>query len=193
MKKLPYFLPIVAVLFAVACIHTVSRYNVRASDRLMIPYQTGDTVYCIDAKGNRVMLTVTDETSWWDHYDEYIWEEYRTVHLKSEDSAYKLDIQVQGWNFGYNSSRPLYATFYFNSDALCGSKILYTSGMRFIGKVYDSVLIGERTYHNVAFREQSNINGLIQFYYSKTYGVLQMLLDEKPVFTLDTVIFAGAR
>lgn len=204
MKKLHFFFLITVALFAVSCVHTVERCNVTVSDRLMIPYQTGDTVYCIDAKGKRVMLTVTDETSWWDHYDEYLWEEHRRVHLKSEDSAYKLSISVQGWNYGNYSHKKLSLGFDSPFGSSCGGA-LYDRGGYFKSwsggssdtytqwEVADSLSIGNRTYYDVAlyYHFQSNLSW--HSCYNKTYGVLQMMLDEKLVFTLDTVIFAGER
>ena len=199
MKKIIAVLLLVLAVIAVAC-HTTSRCHVTSLDRSMIPYKTGDTVYCIDAKGNRVVLTVTDETSEWYHYDEYLWEEYRNVYLESEDGKYTLTLGVQGWYYG-NESKPLSIVFSSPFGDSWGH-LFYTKGGLFRQNedVYDSLTIGNRIYYDVAFHHYSQnsddypqYNGTWTLYFNKTHGVLQMTFNEKPVFTLDTIIFAGDR
>lgn len=200
MKKIIPVLLLVLAVIAVAC-HIVSRCYITVLDRSMIPYKTGDTVYCIDAKGNRVMLTVTDESSWWDHYDEYLWEEYRKVYLESEDGRYNLTLTVRGWNYGNYSDRYLSVCFDSPFGSSCGNAI-YNEAGKFKSwsssssdtytrwDTADSLSINNRTYYNVSLYYHTQNNLTWHCYYNKTHGVLQMMLDEKPVFTLDTVIFA---
>ena len=200
MKKIIAVLLLVLAVIAVAC-HTTSRCHVTSLDRSMIPYKTGDTVYCIDAKGNRVVLTVTDETSEWDHYDEYLWEEYRNVYLESEDGKYTLTLGVQGWNYGNYSQRRLSVCFDSPFGESCGEAKYDEKGhfKSWSGNssdtytqwdVMDSVSINNRTYYDVALYYHTQSNLTWHCCYNKTYGTLQMKLDEKPIFTLDTVIFA---
>ncbi|MCM1170394.1 MAG: hypothetical protein NC324_10715 [Bacteroides sp.] len=158
----------------------------------MIPYQIGDTVHFADARGNNVTLTVTGEISEWDHYDEHLWEEYRTVYLQSEDSAYKLTSRIQGWYYG-NHSKPLHIVF-SSPFGNRGCTLRYNKGGNFRNneEIYDSLIIGNRMYYDVAFQQHSQYSDdyteTWTIHYNTTHGVLQMTTDGKTMFTLQEYI-----
>ena len=163
------------------------RWPVKSSDRKMIPYQIGDTVRFINACGEIVTLVVTTDTKSWDYDDVYV--ETETVVLASDSGNYKLSLSVEGRAdnircllFGMNSSGGI---AFYNPK---GNLLSWGES-----SVFDSVLIGNHVYYNVAVSNTSPIDGPTQGFYNKAYGVLQMTKNGEPVFTLDTVVFAKKR
>lgn len=197
MKKiLPIVMVIVLVCICISCrsLRKADYYHVTNLDRGMVPYQKGDTVRFFNERGESVTLVAATETSWWDHFDEFIYEEYRKIKLVSDSGNYALSLTLQGYNYG---AEHRYLTFGF-SPPISVTQVLYDFDGNFITwdpfcTAYDSVLIGDHVYYNVAKGVLNAENGTSQSYYNKTHGVLQMISDGKNVFTLDTVIFAGER
>lgn len=170
-----------------SCEKTVHLY-VQKVDREMIPYQTGDTVRFFNEREELITLVVTKDTkSWYCPFDEKQYVEQETVGLESDSGNYKLSLTIEGLHeyllFGIS-----FSTNHTGGIAYYNSKGDLRSGT--LSSIFDSLLIGNHIYYNVSVSDETPTNGHMQSFYNKEYGVLQMMLDEKTVFTLDTVIFA---
>lgn len=199
MRKIRILIPVITLVFI--CLSCKPPYkedycHVTSLDREMIPYQKGDTVRFINGRGELVTLVAVEDTRWWEHY-EHLYEEYLRVELKSDTDSCYLSLTVQGWNQGQYHMREL---FFGMNEA--GAEVLYNSEGNFVTwdgpyggpyMVYDSVVIENHIYYNVAMGTLYAEGGPCLGYYNKTHGVLQMISGEKTVFTLDTVIFASTR
>ncbi len=194
---------------AYSCCSEPRRYPLRELDKLMIPYQIGDIVRYVDDKGLPVTLVATEILDKWvpGEDDELTGNlrdltEHRTVVLRSENEEI-LCIGVSGRKRGAEGSVRVWGLgLHFNFWIIYDSKggfIVDTqyNYEHFVRKflTYDSVLINNLFYYDVAMHEERGFVRLDSdlIYYNKTHGVLQLRENEKKLFTLDTVIFAGAR
>lgn len=166
-------------------------------DREMIPYRIGDTVRFFNEHEELVTLVATKDTKYWTWpFEETQYVEEEQVVLESESGYYRLFVTVKGMPDDYR-----FFTFGMNSKEIeiSGGKACYNPQGKLLSNpnnqiiVFDSMLIGNHIYYNVSVSDETPINGHMQSFYNKEYGVLQLMLDEKPVFKLDTVIFADKR
>lgn len=208
MKTIHSIILIILLSLVCSCGTETRRYHLTGIDKTMIPYQVGDTVRYINDKGTLGTLVVSEIQDEWisGEEDEFTGKlldltEYRKVFLRSE-AGEAVFVQVGGEG---GSRRVLYAVG-LNSHSTLRYAVLYNSKGDFIEGVewdneffadkyytYDKILINNNFYYNVAMYYGRNRQDTIQFYYSKTHGILQMKEKGKDLFTLDTVIFAGER
>ncbi len=181
---------------SIVCVgcHGIIYNRLSRTDREMIPYHIGDTVRFVDERGERVTVVATEEERSWDITSEEFTElqvERLTVRLKSDTGNHYILVFVAGHEANDDTR---HMEVWTNQ---AGADLRYSSGGELVNYynsiVYDSVVIGGRVYHNVAWGNGRSPVGYNEGYYSKTHGLLQMQTDGKTVFTLDTVIFAGAR
>lgn len=185
---------------SIVCVgcHGIIYNRLSNTDREMIPYHIGDTVRFVDERGEHVTVVATEEERSWDITSEEFTElqvERLTVRLKSDTGDHSIFLWVKGREANDNANRRLGVwtnrggvELWYNSVGDITTYYYHTPTI-----VYDSVVIGGRVYHNVAWAKELSAIGSHEGYYSKTHGLLQMQTDGKTVFTLDTVIFAGAR
>ena len=201
------------VLMSLVCACSLAKtkyYSLSGIDKSMIPYQIGDTVRYVDDKGDLVTLVASEIQEEWVPGEENEFTgklhdvtEYRRVFLRSEQGA-SLFIQIEGGG----EPRRLLRAVGLNSRSTLAYAVLYDSKGDFVEEVewdnevfahkyyvYDKIWLNNHVYHDVAmyYGRHSHYKDTIQFYYNKSHGVLQMTENGKTLFTLDTVIFAGAR
>ena len=201
MKTTYYIISIVLSLLLSSCGQREKRYYLTDADKAMIPYKTGDTIYCRDESGHQKILTVRDISMDWDIWDDYIWDQYQTMSVRTEQNDFGLTLRIFGWNSGDLSQRSIQIIHSSNLQL----NVIYNATGDFTTSanpnitprwfVLDSLSIANRIYYNVAVYQHYDYfdDKTSEVYYNKTHGVLQMNLNEKPVFTLDTVIFSGDR
>lgn len=159
-------------------LHTDYRYFLTETEAKMIPYEIGNTIHFVDGSGKASILEVKEDvTTWRKHEDEFstfIWE-CREVRLLSEHSDLSFDLDIESFRLYdgshvYVAMKPIGIDFraYYDSKWLCGA--------------YDSLKINNHIYYNVVVTE--NREHTSQLYYNIDYGILQVTLNEKSIFTL---------
>ncbi len=160
------------------------RLKLTEADKQMIPYKLGQTVSFINSSGQVFDVTVTeDKTDWW-VLDEGVSIDRRAVRLQSEFDNIDIELFVDGC---------IYAdaiNFVRISVSDCGLFELYFDSKE--GQLldhtpyeevyfYDSLKINNKVYYDVV--EDKVLDGIRQFFYNKTYGILQVNKNGEPLLT----------
>lgn len=199
MKTIHWIILGIITVFVFSCTPKPTRYPIsEIIDRPMIPYSVGNRVRFINEKDDTITLTTTKETSSWFLFEDIFLFERREILLQSDSCDYSLSLLFNSWETEIIGNRKIFISFCQPIDDYCNGFVSYDAAGNFKQCVYDSLLINNKIFYNVSLQEDNyivypNQNHSTQTYYNKTYGVLQMILDERPVFTLDTVIFADKR
>ena len=160
----------------------VDRYYLKGVDKEMIPYQLGDTVCFFDDNGSPITLAVTNIEDVWDVEDDAkseIWRQIRYVQLQQKRGDLGLTFQIWGLSYNGVNNRPLTIRA---TPALISTTMLYDLSRNFKRiKVYDTLLIGNQEYYDVAEQRELYKNDTQQLLYNKAYGVLQMKSNDKIV------------
>ena len=177
-----------------SCVERTVYSRVTELDRGMIPYHIGDTVRFFNMRKELVTLVVTKDTKYWTWpFDDEVYIEEEQVILESNSGDYKLYVTVNGL---HEDRRYLLFSTVFGTKHT-GGIVFYNLRRDLLpgeqSSIFDSLLIGNHVYYNVSVSDERPLNGHMQGLYNKEYGVLQTMLDEKTVFTLDTVIFSEKR
>ena len=200
MRKIYCVLWVLLALLISACTET-DRFPIQGQ---LSPYKKGDIIRFTDNHGDTITLTVKQETSTWDDFEDgfhrFLFEE-RTILLQSDSNSYRLDIRLLGWDLETNprtriwfclntpSNRTVgYALCEENGDFATEDCSFPTLQTHRIYDVLDSVVIGNHTYYGVASFDYEEPGNTITSYYNKTYGVLQMTSKGETVFTLQEYI-----
>lgn len=196
MKTKKTILLVLLVGLIVSCNRPVYRdYKLTEVDKQMIPYKLGQTVSCIDSEGQLFILTVTEDTTYistgreWDNlYVEY---SYRVVRLQSETLSITLSIISNKPDDRYNTIRVFIGVGV--DVAFSYYEIYYDKEGKFLEQggsiLHNSIDIDGKVYYNVV--ECNTNRGVnweptvpMQFFYNKTYGILQINRDGENFCTL---------
>lgn len=192
MKTIHWIIPISFVVFAFACKepdHDVHMPLLKG-DYAIIPYKLNRTVHYMDAQGNLSTLTVSKDLTWWDYSWEDVRCQYHSVSLSSNQREFGITLSVYGVGKSYvagaSSPRELRhldvcllpsnnkVTIFYDYK---GNLVMFPEKRMYL---YDSLIIGNHTYYEVALREDETA----QLYYNKTHGVLQIKQNGENIFTL---------
>lgn len=182
-------IPMVLILaLAFVSCQKIERQYLQGVDKDIVPYQWGDSYRFVDGKNDTATLTVRSvEDRWEIEGDDFmeVWQQYRKISLSSDSGDIGLSFVISGQAYGGNRNKRAF-TFILEPSGF-GTIIEYNSSGRFIQdtdsywyqQVYDSLLIGNQMYHNVAERIKPES---YKAYYNKASGVLQVKIDDKVVF-----------
>jgi len=167
-------------------------------DKSMIPYELGQTVSFVGAEGQPLVLTVTEDTIRFvaDRQMDNLYYKYssRSVSLQSENLRIFLSVNSynsyksrEGYNFinvSVNTNTEttwVYYAIYYDKEGN-----FLEQGGNFI---YGSKEINGNVYYDVVeCKTDKGVNGQsvvpTQFFYNKTYGILQINRDGENFFTL---------
>jgi len=174
-----------------SCRKEVGRYDLTEAQKQIIPYEKGQVISFINSEGKTDNVTVTENKLYWDEeiidsggfIDNCVmFFKTKKVTLKSEEGNLviylKLIANGKDVSPGYvNCSflidiRPI---GYFDL-----SNAFDTEGNFLIGGIHDSLEINGKIYYNVIEKTQVPI----QFFYNKTYGILQIKRNGENYLTL---------
>lgn len=188
--------PLLFVSFLFSC-QKETRYHLTDVDKQMCPYKIGDTILYTNEDGRLIALTTKGISTDWERWDGNVWFQFQKTYVQSENGIFGITITILGVGYGSDHSRSLMV---FNKTPghqydlkydKTGSPIEDTGHRTHDFYVYDSLLIGNHIYYEVAGSVAKDFNsGQItsELYYNKSHGVLQMTTDGKTMFTLQEYI-----
>ena len=186
MKKMRMIIPVVLILvLAFVSCQKIRHQYLQEVDKDVVPYRLARTYRFVDGNDNTVTLGVNGIVDNWNTEHDDVWVQYRKFSMFSASGAFSLVIAVCGHEYGENrDSRKLSVSVW--PSGLGTVIIKYNSSGEFIKdtgsyeyqQVYDSLLLGDQMYYNVAERVKPDS---YKVYYNKAYGVLQVQNSEKIV------------
>jgi len=195
MKTKIFTLALFAVLIT-SCNRPVYEYYLFTDvDKQMIPYELGQTVSFIDSEEQPFILTVTRNTTssvserMMDNF--YIVFSERIVNLQSENLRIKLYVVGKNPKDKYNVIDVFIGIGVEVNEPYC--RIYYDKEGNFLeqgdNSIHDSIDIDGKVYYDVV---ECNTNTSLdwqptiptQFFYNKTYGILQINRDGENFCTL---------
>ena len=152
------------------------------AQKQMIPYSHGESVNFIDSLGHPFVLTAKIGTSWHEP-DDCFKSETRNVILQSEQGDWVISFYTEIWlgNQIIIGIRQFYS--YINYD---DNGRLVAENDQYL---HNSLEIDNNTFYDVLEGNVSK-NGrgeqyYYRFFYNKKYGILQLVDNEKVIFTID--------
>ena len=190
----PNILMIILCLLSVFVSSCFERKTIRLElwdvSKQMIPYEIGKNYRFIDLFDQSFVMTVTEDTTYWEVMDEYSgghfsWQQLRDVKLQSNSSNFDVGLQI-------NSGGGIWVTIY--SHATLHFSLNYDKKGNFYiadyynyGDIYDSLDINGKTYYDVAESISTSIYVGVKraLLYNKTYGILQVSDEGETLFTIN--------
>ena len=168
-------------------------YELTDTEKNIIPYEIGQTVFFIDSLGQSFYATVSNDSTYWKETDAYSWAQYRMVSLKFNTSNLYMEL-YSGRSIIYvyiYSEFKLFFSLSYNCNGNFYTNDKYENDKQIIHKSLD---INNKIYYDVV--EETRIASLIVEYgidekrmrsilYNKSYGILQVKEDDKVLFTID--------
>ncbi len=191
---------ILSVLFSIlafSCIgQEVGRCGLTEAEKQLIPYEMGQVISFIDNEGQAFEATViSNDLTWYkekeDGYsDDYVSFEIKSVILKSDLNNLKIKFRIAKSDclYGENNSLLIVSinddwSVFLNADP--DGNFLTDNLVSF----HKSIEIDNKIYYDVAEKKyswtDSDGNEQYQFFYNKTYGILQINIDGENFLTIN--------
>ena len=198
MKTKKIILLALIAVFASSCKgEEIRRCGLTEAEKQLIPYELKQVVSFINSEGRDIDLTVISSETKWDKEkedgisDDYVSFEIKSVILKSDPNNLKIELRIANSDclYGENNSL-LWITINDNWSVFLNSD---TEGNFLIDNFvsfHKSIEINNKVYYDVAEKKYNwttfdGVNGQYQFFYNKTYGILQVNRDGKNFLTLN--------
>ncbi|MDE6493572.1 MAG: hypothetical protein K2L50_03195, partial [Bacteroidales bacterium] len=188
MKKMRMIIPMVLILaLAFVSCQKIRHQYLQRVDKDIVPYQMGESYRFVDGQGDTVALRVNGIEDKWNTdlggFMVDIWVQYRKFSMSSASGDFRFVIVACGHEYGGSPNERTLSVSVWPSGL--GTMIEYNRSGRFIKatgsyygdqQVYDSLLLGDQMYYNVAERVKPDS---YKVYYNKAYGVLQVQTNDK--------------
>lgn len=189
-----------------SCGKELGRYDVTEAHKQLIPYKDGQSISCIGSAGQSIDITVTkSDFSWFrhdideDYCGDYIMFKVAGVHLKSEPNDIQIGLAIGASDYFYGNYDGLlnvtikpdnvytrWQHFFLYSDAegnfIPDTSTSFHKSIEINGKVYYDVVEQNRVLADEGISKPYRI--LLQLFYNKTYGILQINRDGENFLTI---------
>ena len=186
---------LLAILFSSCIKDKYTSFKLTKEDKLMIPYELGQTVNFIDSLGQSFALTVIEDTiKWWSEresyalYDEYLTWNERTVRLQSEHNDFEISLSVFANGIHHHGGHESNYIYIKTTDSSVSFALAYDKKWRFLTYnpdwwhsqyFHNSLIINNQIYYDVVEdngydRVKSIYDTSTQVFYNKAYGILQI-------------------
>ena len=162
------------LLLATSCVATEMNFSPLTDvDKQMIPYKPDDKIRFKNAQGDTLTMTIVRDITAWAVFEEVMAYQSRLVWLKSRTTDERIDLLLDGW---YTGCTDITIRIHPNMGDV---RIPYDKNGDFSSVVHESLQIDNHIYYDV-----TEVNGDVQCFYNKTYGLLQVKKKGKMVFVL---------